>query len=305
MTGKVKKFSLIALLAMLIISLSFTFAPVTLMKTHADTTEATDVVEVVKNVEVTDADGNVTYLANFQGFNTSNVTLKLLADVGDYNLNLNKATGVVLDLNGYTFSKQINLNAGAELTIKDSSDAKTGKVIVDTETNNTYAAVVIMRGTLTIESGTIETTGTTGAIQASGATVTIMGGKIVSAGDGIQLGTWVIPVSYTNEFTMTGGEIEAVGKGIVDSERCTDTTISIEGGKINSTGDSISVTTGTATVTGGTFSTDVSDYCAEGFEISKNADGTFGVAEEVTAVAKIGEQEFSTLAAAVEAIEKI
>ena len=232
-----------------------------------------------KLIEVTDAEGNVTYLENFRGFNTSNVSIKLLADVGDYNLNLNKATGVVLDLNGYTFSKQINLNNGAELTIKDSSDAKTGKVIVDKETNDTYAAVIIMRGTLTVEGGTIETTGTTGAIQASLATLNIEGGKIVSQGNGVELGTWAVSnTKYPNTVTMTGGEIEAAGKGIVDSDKCVGTTVSIEGGVINSTGDSLSITTGTAAVTGGTFSTDVSAYAADGFEVKANADGTYGVA---------------------------
>ena len=231
-----------------------------------------------KLIEVTDAEGNVTYLENFQGFNTSNVTLKLLADVGDYNLNLNEATGVVLDLNGFTFSKQINLNTGAELTIMDSSDAQTGKVVVDKLTNNTYAAVVIMRGTLTIEGGTIETTGSSGAVQASLATLNIEGGKIVSAADGVQLGTWAFYSDKApNKVTMTGGEIQTAGKGIVDSDKCVGTTIEITGGKIVSGEDSIAVTTGTAAVSGGTFSTDVSNYCVDGFKTEQNTDGSYGV----------------------------
>ena len=37
-------------------------------------------------------------------------------------------------------------------------------------------------------------------------------------------------------------------------------------------------------VSGGSFSSDVSDYCVDGFTASENADGTFGISEEVTVV---------------------
>lgn len=256
---------------------------------------------VAKNIEVTDAEGNVTYLENFQGFNTSNVTLKLLADITDYNLNLNKATGVVLDLNGFTFAKQINLNNGAELTIKDSSAEKTGKITIDKVTNNTMAPIVIMRGTLTLEGGTVECVGeTAAAIQASAATLNLAGGKLVSAGDGIQLGTWVID-NQKGSTVLSGTEIEAEGYGIKDTDKCDQTTVTVTGGKITSGEASLNVTTGEAIVSGGSFSTDVSEYVADGFEVVENADGTFGVAEAKTYVAQIGDVKYETLAEAIDA----
>ena len=259
--------------------------------------DAEIVVPAKKAIEVTDAEGNVTYLENFQGFSTSNVTLKLLADVGDYNLNMQKATGVVLDLNGYTFSKQISLMTGSELTIIDSSAEKTGKVC------SSEYAVWIMNGDLTVESGTVETTSATlPAIFASAANVQIEGGKIVSTNDGILVGDNFIESRGTSTIVISGGEIEADGKGIVSGSYSKDaTSVAVSGGKITSTGDSISMAKGgSAVVSGGTFSSDVSDYVAEGFEVKQNADGSYGVAEP-TPAAKIGEQGFATLADALAA----
>lgn len=54
---------------------------------------------------------------------------------------------------------------------------------------------------------------------------------------------------------------------------------------------------GTLAVSGGTFDCAVDPkYCAEGFEPTKNVDGTYGVKE--TLAAKIGDTEYETLAAA-------
>ena len=230
---------------------------------------------VETKIEVTDANGNVTYLANLKGFSQSNVTLKLLKDVADYNLNLQKATGVVLDLNGYTFGKQINLMTGSQITIKDSSTEKTGKVVTDANT------IWIMNGDLILESGTIETTSTTlAAVYANAAEVIIKDGKIVSAGNAISVGENFIESKGASSVEITGGEIQAEGCGIVNGSYSQDeTSVTISGGSITSGNDSISFTTGTVAVSGGTFSTDVSDYCAEGYGVKQNADGTYGVVE--------------------------
>ena len=52
-------------------------------------------------------------------------------------------------------------------------------------------------------------------------------------------------------------------------------------------------------ISAGTFTSKVSnDYCADGFEVKANADGTYGVEKAATAVAKIGETTYATLQAA-------
>lgn len=53
-------------------------------------------------------------------------------------------------------------------------------------------------------------------------------------------------------------------------------------------------------ISAGTFTSEVpNDYCADGFEVKANADGTtYGVVEAATAVAKIGETTYETLAEA-------
>lgn len=58
-------------------------------------------------------------------------------------------------------------------------------------------------------------------------------------------------------------------------------------------------------ISAGTFTSEVpNDYCADGFEVKANADGTtYGVVEAATAVAQIGEKEYATLEAAIAAAQ--
>ena len=271
------------------------------------------VVEDPKNIEVTDANGNVTYYAGFTGFSDldlADCTIKLLNNVSDANLILNKGdTNVTLDLNGYTFSRTgsssgaISLTQGAGLTIRDSSDAKTGKILVDTY------AVWMMNGDFVLESGTIETTSTkNAAIYANAAEVAITAGKIISAGNAITVGENFMESRGTSTIEISGGEIVAAGVGIKNGSYAqTETAVTVTGGTIDSEGDSISFTTGAVQVSGGTFSSDVSDYCVDGFEVKQNADGSYGVAANPAygKVAKIGDAYYATFADAVTAANEI
>ncbi len=54
-------------------------------------------------------------------------------------------------------------------------------------------------------------------------------------------------------------------------------------------------------ISGGTYAQDMTDYCADGFACEQNADGTYGIVEAEVVVAKIGEVEYETLAAALAA----
>ncbi len=243
---------------------------------------------VEKNIAVIDAEGNVTYYAGFTGFkdlNLANCTIKLLNNVSDANLLLYADdVNVVLDLNGFTFTRigsssgAISLSSGPSLTIKDTSDAKTGKIIVDTY------AVWVMNGDLTIEGGTIETTSAKNAALYLNASETVIsGGKIISAGNAITVGENFMESRGTSNVAISGGEIEAAGNIIVKGRYAQEES--------------------KAVVTGGTFSKDVSDYCADGFECKANADGTFGIEEKKTYVAMIGENGYETLEAAIAAAQ--
>ena len=93
--------------------------------------------------------------------------------------------------------------------------------------------------------------------------------------------------------------------GLIQKDTATDATI------IKANGESISGTfnitnAGNAknefNISAGTFTSEVSnDYCADGFEVKANADGTYGVVEAATAVAKIGDASYETLQAAIDA----
>ena len=279
------------------------------------TADGVTVKQSAKNIEVTDANGNVTYYAGFTGFSDldlADCTIKLLNNVSDANLILNKGstskivdTNVTLDLNGYTFSRTgsssgaINLTNGAGLTIRDSSDAKTGKILVDTY------AIWMMNGDFVLESGTIETTSTkNAAIYANAAKVDIKAGKIISAGNAITVGENFMESRGASTIAISGGEIVAAGVGIKNGSYAQDSTaVTVTGGKIDSEGDSINMEKGSAQVSGGTFSSDVFDYCVDGYESKQNADGTYGVVANPAygKVAQIGDNYYATLADALSA----
>ena len=93
--------------------------------------------------------------------------------------------------------------------------------------------------------------------------------------------------------------------GLIQKDTATDATI------IKANGESISGTfnitnAGNAknefNISAGTFTSEVSnDYCADGFKVKANDNGTYGVVEAATAVAKIGDASYETLQAAIDA----
>ncbi len=93
--------------------------------------------------------------------------------------------------------------------------------------------------------------------------------------------------------------------GLIQKDTATDATI------IKANGESISGTfnitnAGNAknefNISAGTFTSEVSnDYCADGFEVKANDNGTYGVVNAATAVAKIGDASYETLQAAIDA----
>ena len=149
-------------------------------------------------------------------------------------------------------------------------------------------------------------------------TVTVNGGTLISTNDFViyhpQSGKLTINegatvYGYGGAVSMRGGELEVNG-GILTSKGKGDTgvwgngtgnlgnaalsfckpyrnvTATIKGGTITAEGDAVVIdakpTAGkevSLSISGGTYSSDVSQYCVEGFTATPNADGTYGISE--------------------------
>ncbi|MBQ5713362.1 MAG: hypothetical protein IIV77_02580, partial [Bacteroidaceae bacterium] len=182
-----------------------------------------------------------------------------------------KGETVTLDLNGKTVSMEDASAATAamiknngNLTITDSSDAKTGKLSFKSTTpsaSNSYASNAISNyGTLTINGGTVENLSMGGACYAldnyAGSTATISGGKLYAEKTSVRIFNW------------TNGE---------DAKA----TLNIEGGEIYSKdGYGVNVNAGNApyvalNISGGTITTDDTDYNLAVYVINKNSAENF------------------------------
>ena len=144
---------------------------------------------------------------------------------------------VTLDLNGKTISGTCNtaqssliyVENNAALTVKDGSDAKTGKLTYAKGSSDT-GWTVDLKGALTLESGTIELTGTDWSIgyavdvrpnswgtEYKNATqFTMNGGKLVSSDGAVRVASSSAAghKDVAASFVMDGGEIEAAWDGV-------------------------------------------------------------------------------------------
>ena len=183
---------------------------------------------------------------------------------------------LTLDLNGYTLTrtwqdwgpgedtttKSVVYNQGT-LTIKDSSDAKTGKIQGHSDTsgktgwNQEFKGAAISNATgavLNVEGGTI----TRGDENSFGyytvynkGTINMSGGLITNGSIGSAM---VCNVAGGSTFVMTGGELRQEGFQTLKNE--SGSIIKINGGKLTS-GDRTIQNYGTATLNGGIFEGDI------------------------------------------------
>ena len=199
---------------------------------------------------------------------------------------------------GNSFYTILN-DKGGSLTIKDGV----------TVTNVGHFSSMICNGNNAVEDTTLTIEG--GLF--SGGINTIKNGefgKLTINGGSFTNATQCVVMNW-NEASITGGTFElasGVNSTLLFSVAWSDHAIgkmTISGGtfKYTETQGLVQDTydsgkyTGTLAVSGGTFDCAVDPkYCAEGFEPTKNVDGTYGVKE--TLAAKIGTTEYDTLAAA-------
>ena len=119
-----------------------------------------------------------------------------------------------------------------------------------------------------------------------------------------------IVVSKATTVTLNKVDATECTKGLLQKDidgGSLETTIEANGTGISGKFDITATTTADAAknefnISAGTFTSEVSnDYCADGFAVKANDNGTYGVVNAATAVAKIGDASYETLQAAIDA----
>ena len=236
-------------------------------------------------------------------------------------------------LNGSTGERKPALTITARVTVQDSSAGKTGTIMREDTAENSgvsshYVIDVQGGGWLTFESGTVKND--SGAGGTKGASLVRVGDDSVAKYPGLNIkgGTFtqdnfiVIKVDRGDLFLNGGtlnstdsyaienwhratikggtvnGNVEAVS---YDGSAGKKASVSITGGTVNGTLSTKRYNNATAPgkdmatikVTGGTFSSDPTKYVVEDSAVTKNDDGTYGVAKAY--LAKVGETSYYTM----------
>ena len=160
------------------------------------------------------------------------------------------------------------------------------------ESTTDYAIYNPQKGTTTINGGVIY--GQAGGIAINCGSLVINDGMITSKGIG-NTGSWG---------DGTGGLNNAA---IHANAEYGDVSVSIKGGKVTAEGNAVTIDKGTAhtatvAISGGTFSSDISEYCEKNYYTEQNEDNTYTVKSlKDVAVAQIGDTYYKTLVEAVAA----
>ena len=276
-------------------------------------------------------------------------TVKLLSDVTlDNTWTVAADQDITLDLNGKTVSytsavagEDMITNRG-NLTITDSSDAKTGKLAYvntdNTASNVTVSTISTEAGsTLVVDGGTIEnktvkadgssiysyaidilTNGNLGDVN-----VTINGGTVYS--DYMAIRQFNNGTACKNSLTINGGNIYGAKRAVQVHMDNNAAVTAIKGGKVEAGAEGYALCSFAATsdlavtggefigavysarenfISGGIYDAEVyAGYCAEGYMPNKNVDGTYGVELVANVVATVDGYAFGTLAEAIAAVK--
>ena len=202
---------------------------------------------------------------------------------------------------------------GASLVrVGDASVAKQPGLVINggTFTQDNFIVIKVGRGYFTLNGGTLNSANTY-AIE-NWYSATVKGGTVNGA-----VSSWTYSDGVNSTLTISGGtingDVTSVNYGNATDKKAK---VSVIDGTINgkldtrsydpATGDLTSINDAakaTIEVSGGTFKNAVpTEYCAEGFIPTKNANGTFGVEKhEKVYLAKVGETSYYTMEEAFEA----
>ena len=291
-----------------------------------------------------------------------NATVTMLADTRE---NVTISTSyLTLDLNGHTLNGGTEkgkpaLTVTARVTVKDSSEGKTGTIMREDTAENSgvsshYVIDIQGDGWLTFESGIVQNN--SGNANGKGASLVRVGDDSVAKYPGLNIkggtftqdnfivikvdsgdlflnggtlnstdsyaiedwhratikgGTvngavaaWTYNGGHNSDLTISGGTVNgnvlSVNYGSAEGKVAK---VSITGGTVNGTlgtytyNNGLATTTDTAkatiAVTDGTFSSDPTEYVVEDSGVTKNADGTFGVAKAYLAM--VGDTSYYTM----------
>ena len=201
-------------------------------------------------------------------------------------------SGKVMNNSGTTEGKGASL-----VRIGDDSVAKQPDFIINggTFTQDNFIVIKVDRGYLTLNGGTLNSESSY-AVE-NWFSATIKGGTVNGA-----VSSWTYSGGSNSTLTISGGTINGNIESVsYDGTAGKKASVSITGGVVNGTlmtgiyGSATEPSKEMATieVTGGTFTKDPTKYVIEDSAITKNADGTFGVAKAY--LAQVGENSYYTM----------
>lgn len=192
-----------------------------------------------------------------------------------------------ITINGGTIESGWYAIAGNGSETKSTTITINGGTLVSTAD---YAIYHPQPGKLTVNDGAV-IYGQAGAIAMKGGELEVKGGTLTSKGKG-NTGTWGdgtgnlgnAALNFSKPYgnvkaTITGGTITAEGDAVVIDAKPT-------------AGKEVSLA-----ISGGTYSSDVSQYCVEGFTATPNADGTYGISEVGDGMIFVHGKDFAKVAA--------
>ena len=206
-------------------------------------------------------------------------------------------SGIVTNNSGNTAGKGASL-----VRVGDDSVAKYPGLNIKggTFTQDNFIVIKVDSGDLFLNGGTLNSANSY-AIE-DWHRATIKGGTVNGA-----VAAWTYNGGHNSDLTISGGtvngDVYSVNYGSAEGKKAT---VTITGGTVNgeldtrsydpATGDLTSINDAakaTIKVTGGTFSSDPTEYVVEDSGVTKNADGTFGVAKAYLAM--VGDTSYYTM----------
>ena len=210
-------------------------------------------------------------------------------------------TGQLIQILGGLYSGYVPGYAGTVVTVLDGSDATLGDVMPEVFTYNSEAHTYTLKTMVASYNNGYTTTyyptvSSAVATVASGSTITLV--ENVALDESVEVAAGKNVTIDLNGKTITGpaggyvfanaGEVTITGNGTVTGaggiaeNTASDASVSIASGSYTATGDLFANVEGaTIAVSGGTFNQSVADeYLAEGYEVTNNGDGTYGVRED-------------------------
>lgn len=168
-----------------------------------------------------------------------------------------------------------------------------------TFTQDNFIVIKVYRGDLFLNGGTLKSANSYAVENRHRAT--IKGGTVNG-----NVSSWTYSGGLNSDLTISGGTVNGNVEAVnYDNAADKQARIYVKGGTVNGTLGTYTYSNGlvptedtskaTIEVTGGTFSKDPHEYLVEGSSVTRNADGTFGVAKEEAYLAKVGDTSYYTM----------